>query len=146
MTEALPPDATCDECGKAFEQRRINHRFCSLSCQRAWHRRKNIRRLSEQRLKARTNCVCPVCEAVFTPPSITQKFCSRRCQRANVYQQRWEQIEARLAALRCRDCGAPMPEARRVFTQRCVPCAREHDLAKRRERQRRYDARKRASL
>lgn len=104
----LPPDATCRQCGRHYEQKAISQVFCCKACQRAWWWPELKRRRAERRLKARTDCVCPVCAVVFTPPGINQKYCSKRCRRKAERQRYREQrrAEQQRRRLRARGGGA----------------------------------------
>jgi hypothetical protein len=73
----------CEHCGKEFEYKQKDRRFCSRSCiDKRKYRKKNPRVLSEQQ--------CLACSKAFAPRSKISKFCSVACR--NLYNHRlWYQ-------------------------------------------------------
>lgn len=147
------PDETCPQCGKAFESRRIDQKYCSARCRLLQNRKFRIAVCSEERRRARAGRTCPQCGVTFDANKGDQLYCSERCYRHAIYDKRRKRegkvpLADALAALMCQRCGGPIPGAKSTRLKYCPPCRRAASnelsrIAKRRARRKQAEARAR---
>lgn len=74
-------DGTCENCGRAYEQKRFDQRFCCRPCKVAFETRERCAANAEANRKARSGYVCPECGVTFDAKHlVSQIYCSKRCK------------------------------------------------------------------
>ena len=73
-------DESCAWCGRPFEGKRYDQRFCCKTCKNAFHDRERNAARSEELRQARSGYVCPECGEPFDATRVNQIYCSKRCK------------------------------------------------------------------
>lgn len=73
--------------------------------------------------------VCPVCAKGFEATRPFQIYCGVSCCNAYFNGLRSTAMAEERAKLRCQDCGAPIPEAKRTDKKLCPICKHKRRLA-----------------
>lgn len=117
------PDEVCPWCGKPFETRRTDQKFCSVACQieSVETFRKIVRR--EENRRAASGLTCRQCGAKFDGTRRTQLYCSDRCNQIAF------NYRKRTGPAVCRHCGKPFvpTKPRQKFCSRSC-CSLFHGL------------------
>lgn len=86
-----PIELVCECCGKTFQAKKCNIRFCSVKC-----RTKNYRKRAAE--KRSRECTCANCGSVFTATRSDVKYCSTSCREEKQALMRHERYHERQQA------------------------------------------------
>lgn len=114
----LPPPRACERCGKMFEQRKWNARYCSKLCADA------VRYQPVEQQHER----CGWCHLPLVGKRGDAMFCDAFCGQKFNNKRRAEEARAEKVASRppCPNCGKPLPVEKRTNSTYCsADCKRE---------------------
>lgn len=91
----------CEYCGKEFEPRSWNQKYCSVECQQANNNLLRRARAAKAEPKEKTCLYCG--EKFFGKPG--QKYCSRRCKEKAHMKREQEKLKVVKVKKTCLNCG-----------------------------------------
>lgn len=118
MIEDLSPSRICEICGKQFESRTINAKYCSRECRLEIRRQRREARRGPPKIYSKT---CLLCGKAFEATNRKTKYCSQECYRMmmNVSKKLSRKTRAVVHFLDiCSVCGAE-----RVQVKECHICS-----------------------
>jgi endogenous inhibitor of DNA gyrase (YacG/DUF329 family) len=126
----LPDDDDwCDQCGAELPLDPLygRRRFCSIACQRDWHKEQEQR----EREAERAGRTCDQCGGAIDPRLRDgTRFCSRRCLYRWHNERDQRELRERRAGRPCWECGKPIPAELQVNVRYCSERCRKHVRAR----------------
>ena len=71
----------CQRCGKEFEKKAPNQKYCSIKCQKEMRKVIDRENARQEREASKQPKECPVCGKIFIPNRLHQKYCNGKCMR-----------------------------------------------------------------
>ena len=106
------PLAKCEKCGKEFQPRRLEQRFCSNAC-----------RLAVVNSEEKTH-ICPTCGKEFKSAGRRATYCSRACQAKHIRnEKKLQEKQDQPTTRECLVCGEKFTPVRKNSKFCCRECA-----------------------